>query len=120
MHGQPPPRAIAATRADGALLFAASRPGRVVAIIDPLGGGTLLIGTQLEGGQATEAARQAPEFAVLRTSQGIAVEPLSDRLELQAIKEGQAQVGSVCPAPASRWCWRRDRWRNACSPTPTG
>ncbi|HEY5301362.1 MAG TPA: hypothetical protein VIJ55_11865 [Acetobacteraceae bacterium] len=93
VRGRPPPRAIPATRDDGALLFAASRPGRVVAIVDPLGGGTLLIGTQLEGGQATEAARQAPEFAVLRTSQGIAVEPLSDRLELQAIREGPTQAG---------------------------
>lgn len=93
VHGQPPPHAIATTGADGALLFAASRPGRVVAITDPLGGGTLLLGTQLEGGEATEAARQAPEFAVLRTVQGIAVEPLSDRLQLESVKAGQSKAG---------------------------
>ncbi|MEO8716557.1 MAG: hypothetical protein ABI369_16250, partial [Acetobacteraceae bacterium] len=84
----PPPRSIEATPARGALALAVVKPGRVAAIADPLGGGTLLIGTQLDAGQATKAARQAPEFALLRTSQGVAVEPLSDRLQLEQTKEG--------------------------------
>ncbi len=86
--GQEPPRPIAVTETGGTLLLGAVRPGRVVALTDPLSGGTLLVGTQLEGGQAALTARQTPEFALLRTLQGVAVEPLSDRLQLDPVKEG--------------------------------
>ncbi|MBV8704460.1 MAG: hypothetical protein JO118_12205, partial [Acetobacteraceae bacterium] len=100
--GQEPPRPVAVSEAGGALLLAAERPGRVVAVADPLGGGTLLLGTQLQGGQATLTARQAPEFALLRTIQGVAVEPLSDQLQLEPTKDGfrlRAARGPLALAP---------------------
>ena len=93
---------MAVSEAGGALLLAAERPGRVVAVADPLGGGTLLLGTQLQGGQATLTARQAPEFALLRTIQGVAVEPLSDQLQLEPTKDGfrlRAARGPLALAP---------------------
>jgi hypothetical protein len=83
-----PPHPMPAIQAAGALLFPATQPGRVVVIRDPLGGGALLVGTQVQGGQAAVAARQAPEFALLPAFQGLAVEPLSDRLQLDRVREG--------------------------------
>lgn len=87
-HDAPPPRGIAITPADGGLALAASRPGHVVAVTDPIDGGVLLVGTQLQEGQAVETVRQAPEFALLPTLRGVVVEPLSDRLRLERGKDG--------------------------------
>ncbi len=87
-HGQAASRSISASATAGGLLLAAAQPGRVVAITDPVGDGTLLVGTQLQDGQADQVARQAPEFALLPTFQGVAVEPLSDRLQLARVKDG--------------------------------
>ncbi len=103
-RGQEPPHPIPMTQSGGALLLPASRPGRVVAVADPVGGGVLLLGTQLQPGQAMEAARQTPEFGLPRTLQGVAVEPLSDRLQLDSVKEGFRLSGAGGPlalGPAS-------------------
>lgn len=86
-HDASPPRGIAITPAGGGLALAASRPGHVVAVTDPVDGGILLVGTQLQDGQGIESARQAPEFALLPTLQGVVVEPLSDRLRLEPGKD---------------------------------
>lgn len=86
-HDARPPRAIAVAPDGGGLTLAASRPGHVVAVTDPVDGGILLVGTQLQDGQGIEAARQAPEFALLPTVQGVVVEPLSDRLRLEPGKD---------------------------------
>ncbi len=86
-HDAPPPHRINIAPTGGGLAFAASRPGHVVAVTDPVDGGILLVGTQLQDGQAVEAERQAPEFALLPTLQGVVVEPLSDRLRLEAGKD---------------------------------
>jgi hypothetical protein len=76
-------RPIRPEPADGVVHLLADAPGQVVSMPDPDTGGMLLIGTQLRPGQAVAVARTAPEFALLPTWQGVAVEPLSDGLTLR-------------------------------------
>ncbi len=82
---------------DGASLrFPVEYPGRTVTIPDPLTGGNLLVGT-LRGGQgAVRNARRESTATIEQTFQGIVVEPLSDRLELQAT-EGAFILSGVSP-----------------------
>ncbi len=47
-----------------------------------------MVGTQLAPGQARDTGRQTAEFALLPTFQGVAVEPLSDRLRLTPDRDG--------------------------------
>ncbi len=80
-------RPIRPDPADGAVRLPADAPGQVVSVPDPDTGAELLIGTQLNPGQAVAVARNAPEFS-LPTWQGVVVEPLSDRLTLRATRTG--------------------------------
>jgi hypothetical protein len=68
---------------EGAVRFPLAGAGAVVTIPDPIGGGTLLVGTQRTGGQAIAVARMSPGFQILPTYQGIALETLTDDLELR-------------------------------------
>jgi hypothetical protein len=72
------------------LLLRASRPARSVAVLDPETGGTLLVGTVREGGEATPAGRRATAFEVLPTRLGAAILPRSDSVTLRALPAGFA------------------------------
>ena len=100
--GAPAAAAIVAVAADELLRLTAAAPdrmlpGQVVTVRDPLGGGLLLVGT--EHGAAAHGvatARRTPEFTLLDSWQGVAVEPLSDAVELRpetagfVVRSGQA------------------------------
>ncbi len=97
---------IVATAAAGLLRLAAPPPdrmlpGRVVTVRDPATGALLLVGT-VHGASAADApygvaiARRTPEFTLLKSWQGVAIEPLSDAVELRpeaagfVVRSGQA------------------------------
>jgi hypothetical protein len=68
---------------DGAMRLPATAPGAVVSVPDPETGGALLVGTQTEPGQGVPLTRRTPEFALLETLQGVAVDPAADTLALR-------------------------------------
>ena len=72
----------------GQLNLAADAAGDVVAISDPLTGGTLLVGTQKTAGQGIPTLRETPEFTLLPTWQGVVVAPLADKLAMRAVDSG--------------------------------
>ena len=83
---EPHPAPLSPIRAEaheGRLRMQAASPGQVVAVPDPITGGTLLIGTQRIEGQGFAVDRRSPEFALLPTWQGVAVLPLTDALALR-------------------------------------
>jgi len=89
---------------NGELVFPVHNPGRTVSIVDPDTGVTVLVGTELGSGRGVAVGRQAPQFVLWPTWQGIAVEPLSDRLVLQARPAGFAITlagGSLALAPGN-------------------
>ncbi|MCW3475108.1 hypothetical protein [Limobrevibacterium gyesilva] len=81
-------RPIRPDLADGVLRLVAEAPGQVVSVSDPDTGGALLVGTQRQPGQSVPVARRTPEFALLRTWQGVAVEPVSDALSVRVTAQG--------------------------------
>ncbi|MBV8575043.1 MAG: hypothetical protein JOZ58_08390 [Acetobacteraceae bacterium] len=85
---EPPAAPIRVRVDDGRLILPADTPGRVVTVLDPASGNNVLIGTQLQPGQSVPAGRRTPEFALLPSWQGVAIEPLSDGLALSSQKEG--------------------------------
>jgi hypothetical protein len=90
--GKPRPlAAMAAQIGQGGLDFAAASPGRVVVLEDEITGGRLLVGTQLAVGQGVAQAHQTAEFALFPTWQGVAVQPVTDRLLLQQTASGFRQ-----------------------------
>ncbi len=95
---------LAPVERDGGLVFPIPDPGRTISIVDPDSGATVLVGTELGSGQAITVRRRTPQFVLWPTWQGIAVEPLSDRLALQAVPTGFAMTvvgGSLAMTPAS-------------------
>ncbi len=80
-----PARDIAPLLVEGALQLPTPGAGSVVSIPDPGTGGVLLVGTLREGGRAVAVARRTPEFALLQTWQGIAVEPVSDAVVVRVM-----------------------------------
>ena len=88
-----PARPIPMQVADGRVRLPADAVGAVVAIPDPGSGATLLVGTQRTTGQGFSTLRQTPEFSILPTWQGIAVEPLADSLVLRAGNDGFLLTG---------------------------
>lgn len=82
----------------------AAQPGMVVSIPDPETGGVLLVGTLRAPGQAMVTARHAPDFVLLQTWQGIAVETLSDAVALHATDAGftlgmEGEEGALSSSP---------------------
>lgn len=67
--------------------------GDVVTIADPETGTSLLVGTQHLPGQAVPALHRTPDFNLLPTWQGIAIDPLSDALVVRASPSGLALSG---------------------------
>jgi hypothetical protein len=95
---------IGVAERDGGLAFAVHDPGRTVSIVDPDSGATVLVGTEIDGAQGFAVDRRAPQFVLWQTWQGIAVEPLSDRLALQTLNGGFALTvdgGSLAMTPAN-------------------
>jgi hypothetical protein len=88
VHGIPAGKPITAHADKGVLLVAADAPGRVVVLDDEATGGKLLVGTQRGAGQSMIAAHRGPEFALLATWLGVVVEPVSDRIALQPLRDG--------------------------------
>jgi hypothetical protein len=70
------------------LLLRATRPANAVAVLDPETGGTLLIGTLHEGGEAVPIGRRAATFEILPTRLGAAILPHADTATLRAMPPG--------------------------------
>jgi hypothetical protein len=85
---RPPVKPIRPVNSDGRINMTAEAPGQVVAILDPDSKATLLVGTQKQSGQGVVAPRRSAEFRILATSQGVVVEPLSDRVALHPTAQG--------------------------------
>ena len=79
------------------LLLPGNAPGEVVSLADPDTGAILLIGTQRQPGQAIAVVRRTPRYSVLPTWQGVAVQPLADRLSLRSVKDGFVLAGTDLP-----------------------
>jgi hypothetical protein len=80
------PPALAPIRGDiagGAMRLAAAAAGTVVSVPDPGTGGALLVGTQTQPGEGVPVERHTPDFTLLETLQGVAVDPVSDALALR-------------------------------------
>jgi hypothetical protein len=84
----PPPRPIRPLLEAGRMRLPADSPGQVVSVPDPDSGAVLLVGSARGGDQAVAIARRLPEFTLLATWQGVAVEPIGDALALHATPEG--------------------------------
>ncbi len=66
----------------------AHNAAHIVMLDDPETGGNLLVGTQRSAGEGVEVARHTPEFALLASWMGVAVEAFSDRPVLRVTKDG--------------------------------
>lgn len=106
----PPARPVTAVVEDGPpprVVLRAIRPGRVVALVDPLSGAPLLVATMRDAGQAMPLARAVPEARLLQTMLGAAILARTDHLVLSAqsdrvVLQGSAQEPLRLPAiPAS-------------------
>jgi hypothetical protein len=96
----PAPPLLAAIRgdiADGTMRLVAAGPSAVVSVPDPATGGALLVGTQTKPGQGVPVTRRTPEFTLLETLQGVAVDPASDALALR-VAPAKDFVGFVLAA----------------------
>ena len=73
---------------DGDLFLPAATASRSIDIPDDMTGENLLIGTVRNPGQGVLADREAPEYRIMASDMGVAIEPISDRLHLLAEKDG--------------------------------
>jgi hypothetical protein len=92
---------IQATAGEDRLVLPAAAPGTVVSVVDPNTGATLLVGTQRREGQGVPAERRSPEFAVLPTWQGVAVEATADTITLRPTPQGFIVAGAPNLSPTS-------------------
>ncbi len=72
------------------LMLRAARPAEAIAVLDPETGGTLLVGTLREVGEATPIGRRAAAFEILPTRLGAAILPRADSVTLRALPNGFA------------------------------
>lgn len=72
------------------LLLRAAAAASAVAVLDPETGGTLLVGTLREGGEATPLGRRAALLDLLPTRLGAALLPRADTVTLRALPSGFA------------------------------
>ena len=90
---------IMAVASDDGLGLPMPRPGRAVAVLDPVTGGTLLVGTSI--GAAPPSAllqgRRTPDYRLLPTWLGVAVEATADRVDLRANSKGFTVFGAPAP-----------------------
>ena len=77
------------------LMLPMARPGRAVAILDPVTGGTLLVGTSLSDGRVAgvQTGRRTPEYWLMPSWLGVAVEPMADRVDVRAVPGGFVLAG---------------------------
>ncbi|MDA8050199.1 MAG: hypothetical protein M0002_09370 [Rhodospirillales bacterium] len=81
-------RAIVSTVKEGSLALPMATAAQVVIVPDPMSGTSLLVGTARVPGRAVALTRRVPDFVLLRTWLGVAIEPLTDRLVLRAGTQG--------------------------------
>ena len=97
------PPAPAVRQEEGSIVFGVANAAQVVVVPDPEGEGTLLVGTVRPAsgtGMAVAVARRTPSFRILPAWLGLAVETLSDRVQLTTRTEGFAlQVPAPLLAP---------------------
>ncbi len=86
-----------------ALRFAADSPGHVVVVDDDVTGGRLFVGTQRGTGQRTAGGHRSAEWAVLPSFLGLVVQPLSDRVRLQADDAGFTLTAAEPPELEFYW-----------------
>ncbi len=86
---QPSPvRAVGYSTSPNQLLLSLRQPGHIVKILDPTTGAAILVGTVRGRSAAVGTRRSAPQFLLLPTILGVAVEPFSDRLTLEERPDG--------------------------------
>ena len=97
----PPGAALLPAVANGETRLPMPHASRVVTVLDPLTGGTLLVGTSLDAGPAAAVAeeRRTPDLVLLPTWLGVAVAPAADRVDLRATTDGFILTGGP-PLPA--------------------
>ena len=88
------PAAIAPRSDAGAVRLAVLEPGRVVVVPDPATGMDILVGTTRHDGQSVAPSRSGVGYVLVPTVLGVAVERLSDQLELRS-----SPAGFVLDAP---------------------
>ena len=86
--GSPAIQPFSPALTDGGLLLPSTDAGHVVPVPDPLGGGTLLVGTLRQPGRAIAATRRSTDFILRTTLLGVLVEPILDSLEVHATPAG--------------------------------
>ena len=98
---------IRAEAAAGRLLLAAASPSQVVSVPDPATGAALLVGTERTPGEAVPVALNSPDYRLLATLQGVAIEPISDNDVLRlaapgfALEGGEGRGLALAPADAA-------------------
>ncbi len=90
-----PLAAIRAEATAGRLLLSAASPAQVVSVPDPATGATLLVGTEQTPGEAVPVALRSPDYKLLATFQGVAVEPVSDNGVLRVGPPGFVLEGAT-------------------------
>jgi hypothetical protein len=98
----PPLQPLVAEPDNASLTVAAREPAGVLTIADPATGGILLVGTQLQPGQAITTVRRTAQFTLLPTMQGVVVAPLADTVALRAVPDGFALTTTPDPLAVSR------------------
>ena len=96
----PAPASLAPAPASEGAILPMPRPGRVVTMLDPLTGGTLLVGTSLDADAdaALATLRRTPDYVLLPSWLGVAVEPAADRVDLRPTAGGFVLTGNVLQA----------------------
>ena len=71
------------------------RASRVVTVLDPVTGGTLLVGTSLDAGPGVATERRTPGLTLLQSWLGVVVAPASDSVDLRATTGGFVLTGGA-------------------------
>lgn len=86
--GSTPPQVIVPVVDDDAVRLPVKEPGHVVVVPDPASGTNILVGTTRLDGQALRPARRGVDYTLGTTILGVAVERISDALELRPMAGG--------------------------------
>ncbi|HUB44097.1 MAG TPA: hypothetical protein VMB73_03850 [Acetobacteraceae bacterium] len=98
----PQMRPISVRSNTDAMGLSAQAPGSVVTLQDPSTGGALLVGTQVQPGQATVVGIVTPQFALLPTEQGVVISPFADTVALHKMADGFTLTTAPAPLLVSR------------------
>ena len=102
---KPGPLVLVPAANNDTVSFASDAAGQVVTMTDPQTGGTLLVGTQRQPGQAVLTERRTAEYILPVTGQGLVIDPLAQSIGLRIVKTGFVLTGgaaglAVSPATA--------------------